>query len=402
MRVVHINNSQETFTASSSGAIATHIWEVCRAAIHLGERPLVISKDAPEPPLPDVPCVWLPEFRAPVSRLGVLALRARKKWGGWRGREQPAYKEQVERCIRTRGLQTAKLILHNDPELAACVRRSFPRARILLHFHNPIPCAVRYTRVLRQADIELTAVSAYVAGEIRRLYGRDCNRVVLNGVDSSAFFPVARSQRERPEICFLGRTGVEKGADLFLKACVLLAAEGLRFGVRLIGSNHWGRWQRDAYQDLLSGLCDELERAGITVTRTGHVPRSGVAGELQNADIQVLPSRWQEPCALSLLEGMACGLAVVASRTGGTPEVLGDAGLFFSADDVHDLAAQLRGLLQNPARAKALGCDARKRACELTWQSTWMGLADKRAVSDGSPKTTASSSGARVRIYGGV
>ncbi len=400
MKVVQINNSQETFTASSSGAIATHIWETCRAASKMGDCPLVISRDAPEAPLPDLPCLWIPEFRAPASHLGAFALRVRKKWGGWRSREQPSYASRVVRCINDRGLQNSKFILHNDPELAAHLRGAFPEARIILHFHNPIQCAPRYAGTLFQSDVELTAVSSYVAGEIRKLYGRACSRVVLNGVDSNAFFPAPRVKRENMQICFLGRTGIEKGADLLLKACIVLAAEGFRFGVRLIGANHWGRWQRDAYQDLLANLCGELESFGITVLRTGHVPRSGVAGQLRNADVQVLPSRWQEPCALSLLEGMACGLAMVASRTGGTPEVLGDAGLFFTADDVSHLAGQLRTLLCNPGQVDVLGAKARKRACELTWHQTWLALEGSGAASCANSKAFASISNLPAGICG--
>lgn len=377
MRVVQINNSQETFTATASGAIATHIWETSRAGMALGERPLVISRDAPESPLPDVPCIWVPAFEPPPSGGRHFALRVRKKLGGWRSIDQPSYVSAVIRCVRFHGLQDRTWILHNDPELAVCLKRRFPKIRILLHFHNPIRCDPRFASALAESSIELSAVSGYVAREVSKIYGRNCSRVVWNGVNSDAFCPAL----SRPpgadglEICFLGRTGIEKGADLLLQACVQLACEGRHFGVRLIGSNHWGRWERDPYQDRLADLCSELQTRGVCVTRTGHVPRAAIPGQLQRADIYVLPSRWQEPCALSLLEGMASGLAVVASRTGGTPEVLGDAGLFFTADDAGDLASALRELLQNPCRVGELGERARARACELTWRKTWEALA---------------------------
>lgn len=376
MRVVQINNSQETFTATASGAIATHIWETSRAAMVLGERPLVISRDAPEAPLPDVPCIWVPGFDPPRSKAHLLALRVRKKLRGWRSIDQPSYAAAVARCVRLHALQNRDWILHNDPELAVYLHARFPQARILLHFHNPILCAASFASALAASSIGFSAVSGYVAREVTKIYGKKCSRVVWNGVNSDVFFPAPfrAPTPEKLEICFLGRTGIEKGADLLLKACVQLAAEGLNFRVRLIGSNHWGRWQRDSYQDQLAGLCSALEEAGICVTRTGHVARAAIPEELQKADIYVLPSRWQEPCALSLLEGMASGLAVVAARTGGTPEVLGDAGLFFAANDAGDLASKLRELLQHPRRVRDWGARARRRACELTWRKTWEAL----------------------------
>jgi glycosyltransferase involved in cell wall biosynthesis len=376
MRVVQINNSQETFTATASGAIATHIWETCRAGMELGERPLVISQDAPESPLPDVPCIWVPGFDPLRTQAKHLALRVRKKLGGWRSIDQPSYVSAVVRSVRMHALQSRDWILHNDPELAVCLHRRFPRTRIRLHFHNPISCDKRFASAVAASSIELSAVSGYVAREVVKIYGKKCSRVVWNGVNSDVFCPAPSRVLKQGglEICFLGRTGIEKGADLLLKACVRLASEGFRFGVRLIGSNHWGRWERDSYQDQLADLCAELQTRGVCVTRTGHVARADIPDQLQRADIYVLPSRWQEPCALSLLEGMASGLAVVASRTGGTPEVLGDAGLFFNADDALDLASKLRELLENPHRVRALGSQARRRACELTWRKTWEDL----------------------------
>jgi glycosyltransferase involved in cell wall biosynthesis len=214
-------------------------------------------------------------------------------------------------------------------------------------------------------------------------------------VDGQVFSPGSGESRARQEICFLGRTGIEKGADLLLRACLQLESEGFRFGVRLIGANHWGRWERDAYQDLLSGLGAELEKKGVRVTRTGHVPRAGIPDQLRAADIQVLPSRWQEPCALSLLEGMATGLAIVASRTGGTPEVLQDAGVFFEADDVDGLTRQLRILLREPGRVVDLGRRARERACELTWEKAWEGLS-AAALGHGAVASDHSNQGAHV------
>lgn len=48
---------------------------------------------------------------------------------------------------------------------------------------------------------------------------------------------------------------------------------------------------------------------------------------LRTADVVVVPSRWAEPFALTALEGMAAGAAVVASDIGGIPEAVGTAGI---------------------------------------------------------------------------
>jgi glycosyltransferase involved in cell wall biosynthesis len=170
---------------------------------------------------------------------------------------------------------------------------------------------------------------------------------------------------------FLGRTGIEKAPDLFLKAALRLAKEGVPLRVQLVGANHWGRWEADAFQTKLGQLCESLRTAGAEVVQTGHVARADIPGTLQAADIHVLPSRWEEPCALSLLEGMAAGLAIVASRTGGTAEILGKAGRLFTKDSESELHAHLSDLVVDKEERERLANAARERAMGFTWTEAW-------------------------------
>jgi starch synthase len=77
-----------------------------------------------------------------------------------------------------------------------------------------------------------------------------------------------------------------------------------------------------------------------------------------------------EPLGIVNLEAMACGTAVVGSRTGGIPEVVaeGETGLLVPVGDPDALAAALNTLLREPERARAMGQAGRKRAvAEFGW-----------------------------------
>jgi glycosyltransferase involved in cell wall biosynthesis len=76
-----------------------------------------------------------------------------------------------------------------------------------------------------------------------------------------------------------------------------------------------------------------------------------------------LPSRW-ESLPYSLLEAMAAGKAIVATRVGGMPEALdeGRAGRLVPPGDPGAMAEALVGLLQSPAERQTLGQAARERA----------------------------------------
>jgi glycosyltransferase involved in cell wall biosynthesis len=82
---------------------------------------------------------------------------------------------------------------------------------------------------------------------------------------------------------------------------------------------------------------------------------------LRRSDIFVLPSL-SEASSNVLLEAMATGLPVVATRIGGTPALVGDAAVLVPPGDPAALAAALLELAGNPALATRLGAAARSRA----------------------------------------
>jgi glycosyltransferase involved in cell wall biosynthesis len=371
MRIIQINNSDETYTSTASGAIATHIWEVCRAASATGVQTTVLTRAAVEPPMIGGRIFFTESPRPKLTNWTRLAQRVERRIFGWREAGHRRHAHRVAAAISRHGLGREAFMLHNDPELAVVLRQRFPRAKLFHHFHNPVECRRRFSPRFRHAVDGVFAVSSYVADSVRGIYGVESVPVVHNGVDLDRFSPAPNGGGERITLNFLGRTGIEKAPDLFLRAALKLAMEGAPLRVQLVGANHWGRWEADAFQTELGQLCESLRRAGAEVVQKGHVARADIPGTLQAADIHVLPSRWEEPCALSLLEGMAAGLAIVASRTGGTAEILGKAGRLFAKDSEAELHAHLRELVFNSSERLRLGKAARERAMGFSWSEVW-------------------------------
>ncbi|WP_244859885.1 glycosyltransferase family 4 protein [Intrasporangium calvum] len=103
----------------------------------------------------------------------------------------------------------------------------------------------------------------------------------------------------------------------------------------------------------------ESELSGIPLRLVG--PQRDVARWLRAADVFVLPSRW-EARALVVQEAMAAGLPVVTTRTGGLPDLVGDAGLLVPVGDPGSLAAAVEHLLSDGPLRRRLGEAARARA----------------------------------------
>ena len=373
--MVFINHSIETFTPTQSGAVATHIWECCRAARTRGIEPVVVSRRCAVEPYADVRTLLLDYPTPPTHPVLLKWCRGQRRLTGWRHLRQGAYAARVARALQEAGLEDRPWVLHNDPELALYLRRRFPRAFLLHHFHNPMEMSPRARGAFARAVNVVTGVSNFVSAWARDYFGLPVVATIYNGVDSGRFNPSTATGEETPvTIGFLGRTGVEKAPDLLLRAAVQLARKTRGFRLQILGSNHWDRFEMNDYQRTLQGLSEELHALGIEVRWPGHVDRARVPAELQRAHIHVVPSRWDEPCALTLFEGMAAGLALVASATGGTPEVVGDAGLLFARDSVEELAAHLERLVASGPLRRDLAARARARAESFTWEKTFGGF----------------------------
>ncbi len=159
----------------------------------------------------------------------------------------------------------------------------------------------------------------------------------------------------RPRVIFVGRLHPQKHVDVLVRA----AARMPGVSVVLLGDGP----DRARLERL-------TRRLGLTerVHFLGFVPHEQVAARLPAADAQALPSRYEE-LGTALLEGMQAGLPIVASDTGGIPQVIehGRTGLLVPPGDPEALAAALTRVLRDPALAARLGTAASHEAAKYHW-----------------------------------
>ncbi|MGD9904523.1 MAG: glycosyltransferase family 4 protein [Vicinamibacterales bacterium] len=112
-----------------------------------------------------------------------------------------------------------------------------------------------------------------------------------------------------------------------------------------------------------AALRERIAAAGLADRFTFTGWRTDVPHVMRAVDVLVVPTTSQEPAALSLMEGMAMGRPLVASRTGGTPELIvdGETGLIFPPGDAAALADATAALLGDPARRRQMGEAGRAR-----------------------------------------
>ena len=379
--LVFILTAEESFTPTRSGAIATHAHACCREAAAAGVEALVLARPHEQAAAyDDVTSVLFPAPAPPRGGATLMCRRAERKLRQWSRLCHGRYVRRTAHELSGRGLGDATLVVHNDPELVVGLRRRLPEARLIHWFHNQHPCKPRPRAAFAHCVDHCVAVSDFIRDWARHAYRLDEAAItrVYNGVDLDLFRPRADAEpNQRVRINFTGRTGVEKAPDVVLEAALRIARRGRApaFGVQVIGANHWGDRTMDDYQRRLDALAHDLDREGVTVEMTGHLDRRETARRMRDADIHVVPSRWPEPFGLTTVEGMACGLATVGSRTGATPEIFRDrGGVLFRNEDAAGLADVLEGLINEADRRRDLGRRGRRRAECFSWSETWAGL----------------------------
>ena len=376
--IVLVSSPRGHFSPINSGAIATWLHEIARAAQSAGFSPLVVARRAPYPPYEDVEARFVDYPHEPEAGLGLKTARAFRKIGGWPHVGQATYARRVAHLLQNESLLDTPIVVNNDPELAVWLKEKFPKAKIHHHFHNLMTMEPKWKTRFDAARLPLSAVSEFNSAWVSQTYNRPRSEVatVYNGVDSAAFCPPASPPDGPIVVNFCGRTGIEKGADLLLDAALILAKTSPKphFALQIVGANNWTGFQLDDYQKQLIARVDELEKLGIQVRQTGHVNRAEVPAQFQRAHIHVVPSRWDEPFGLTTVEGMATGLATIASDTGGSPEIIADAGWLFERNNAADLAQKIAPLLANEALRREFGERARVRAQYFSWHNSWNAL----------------------------
>jgi starch synthase len=241
----------------------------------------------------------------------------------------------------------------------------------------------------------VVAVSAGMAADVLRCYPTvdpDRLHVVHNGIDTDEYKPTSdRSvlaehgiDGDRPLVIFVGRMTRQKGLPYLLKAA--------------------HAFHPDAQLAVLASaadtpeIADEVETgiAALQETRNGvywireMLPKPELIQLFSAASVFVCPSIY-EPMGIVNLEAMACETAVVATRTGGIPEVVadGECGVLVPIDPDPDdpygaprdpdafagaFAEGVNALIADPTRAAAMGVAGRKRAVE---NFSWTAIAER-------------------------
>ena len=180
--------------------------------------------------------------------------------------------------------------------------------------------------------------------------------IVHCGVDPDLYKPSQAQRLGCLRLLTVGRLHPIKGYELLLRACALLAKEGLAWELNLVGDG--------PLLAHLQGLADLL---GIQdrVIFSGAIGQDQIGAHFDRADVMVVSS-FMEGIPVVLMEAMSKRLAVVTTQVGGIVELVrnGIDGIYASPGSVESLANAIRPLAMQPSEAAKFGESARDRVIE--------------------------------------
>lgn len=252
-----------------------------------------------------------------------------------------------------------KVVLENNVPLAWIIKLSKYKGDYYYHFHN-IPRINAKCKDVFQNCTAILCVSEFVAKQIQRVdnpigpISPEKTKVLYNCIDTDHFSRVKDQSiikmwkrkygigENEKVIVFVGRLSAEKGADKLLEAAIKLNRKDVK--VLIVGSLIYNVNIQDEYQQKLHELA---KRSGKQVKFTGYISQKELPIIYSIADIAVLPSVWDEPAGLTMIEAMACGTPVITTNAGGIPEYVGKYGVVVdrNSDLTDDLSCRITDLL---------------------------------------------------------
>ena len=233
------------------------------------------------------------------------------------------------------------------------------------------PAARSVAGPIFRAAAQVTVISTPLVSRVERL-GVPADRIAVLPMPVSAerFAPPLHEVRDSGRMLFVGRLIERKGAEYAVRAVVRLRQQGRAVRLTIIGDG--------PERTKLVALINELA-VGDVVDLAGALPHDAIADHYRTATLLLMPAvtDWkgeQEGFGMVLVEAMASDLPIVATRSGGIPDVVtdGETGLLVPERDPVALAAAAARLLDDPALATKLATAAR---ADLERRFTPAGLA---------------------------
>ncbi|MEK4065684.1 glycosyltransferase [Peribacillus sp. FSL R5-0717] len=191
------------------------------------------------------------------------------------------------------------------------------------------------------------AISDYIKKTIEIEYHINTNKIpcIYNGIDTNKFTRSSRKNEKVTTFVHVGRFSKQKNHKLLIESFALSLTKNPNMVLKLIGD---GPLKQEIINMIAAlGVEDKVILKGI---------QKDVRFELNSSDAFILSSDW-EGLPISVLEAMSCGLPIISTKSGGTPDIVkdGENGILVNLGDKEGLAKAINELSSDYQLRKKMG-----------------------------------------------
>ncbi len=238
--------------------------------------------------------------------------------------------------------------IHNRPYLINIIKNKIDKKHLISLFLHNDPNEMKGCKTLYQKEEILSkvnkiyCVSKYIKKQFLRGITDNSNKVsvLYNGVTRR----VTSFPKKKKSVIFVGRIVKEKGVHLFVEAIDKLYNEFQDWNFSIIGSPKLGENDLDNFS---KNILKKFNNIGSRTHVEGFIDQEKLHEIMKKSSIIVIPSIWKEPFGLVAAEAMSYGTAIVASKVGGLPEIIGENGLLISDVNTDKIVENLIFLMSN-------------------------------------------------------
>ena len=264
------------------------------------------------------------------------------------------------------------IIIANRPGYIIKLQK-YVEAPIVIQINNDyINPKIRKAKEIKEASSLIITCSDYLNNQAAKVQINKETPIVTvhNGIDIKRFAdakPIERSVLKMTNddfiVFFSGRLTKEKGILELIQA-IKLIKDIPHIKLIIAGASFYGKDSN--ITPFVKQLQEEAESIKELVIFTGFIDYQDMPSYLKVADVIVVPSMWEEPFGLTVLEAMAAGVPLIATRCGGIPEVCEGVSILIERENVsQNIVNAIQTIYNNTERAHIMAQNAAKRSWDF-------------------------------------
>ena len=325
---------KERFTTQNAGAVSTIVYEL--AQHHTGDNAQNVTI-----------------FGHPIDtpKKGVTFHSLTPKHFPWQSRNIGMARAYLHH-LKTANRNPAIVEVHGRPQVALYIAKARPDLKVVLYLHND-PRSMKGAKTVAERKMlayklaGVMAVSEYMKSCFLDGLGAEDNYPARIFANMSGVTRLMKVPPKRKKQLFIASRMVpEKG---ILEAClgaVPVLKDHPDWQICLAGSKTFEDGALSPYETQVK---EALAPLGTQAVMLGHQPLDQVRALQQTSEICLVPSLWEDPAPLTVLEALSAATALIATRRGGIPEYATGRALLLDEATPSDFEAAIRRLIEVPS-----------------------------------------------------